>query len=154
MGKRLFVGSLPYSATEDELQQLFSQAGNVESVAVINDRDTGQSKGFGFVEMTNDEDADKAVEMFNGYAMGGRTIAVNEARPREERGGGGGGSRGGGGYGGGGSGGGYGGGGGGYSGGGGGYGGGGGSRGGGGGYGGGGSGGGGGSRGGSKRERY
>jgi RNA recognition motif-containing protein len=152
VGKRLFVGSLPYSATEDELQQLFSQAGSVESVAVINDRDTGQSKGFGFVEMTNDEDAEKAVEMFNGYAMGGRAIAVNEARPREERGGGR--SGGGGGYGGGGGG---------YSGGGGGYGGGGGSRGGGGGYGGGsgggggyggGSGGGGGGRSGGKRERY
>ncbi len=147
MGKRLFVGSLPYSTMDDDLQQLFAQAGTVDSAAVISDRDTGQSKGFGFVEMATDEEAQKAIDMFNGYEMNGRALAVNEARPREERGGGGGGFGGGGGArrsGGGGS---YGGGGGGsYGGGGGGYGGGGGgSRGGGGG---------GGSRGGQKRERY
>lgn len=157
MGKRLFVGSLPYSTMDEDLQQLFAQAGTVESAAVISDRDTGQSKGFGFVEMSTDEEAQKAVEMFNGYEMNGRALAVNEARPREERGGGGGGARRGGGGGGG-----YGGGGGGYSGGGGGYSGGGsggggyggGSGGGGGGYGGGGGGNRGGGRGGNKRERY
>ncbi len=158
MGKRLFVGSLPYSTMDDDLQQLFAQAGTVESAAVISDRDTGQSKGFGFVEMATDEEAQKAIDMFNGYEINGRALAVNEARPREERGGGGGGFGGGGRSGGGGSrgGGGYGGGGGSYGSGGGG----GGSYGsGGGGYGGGGgggrsSGGGGGSRGGQKRERY
>jgi len=155
VGKRLFVGSLPYSTMDDDLQQLFAQAGTVESAAVISDRDTGQSKGFGFVEMATDEEAQKAIDMFNGYEINGRALAVNEARPREERGGGGGGFGGGRGGGGGsrGGGGGYGGGGGSYGGGGGGS-----YGGGGGGYGGGGggrsSGGGGGSRGGQKRERY
>ena len=128
MGKRLFVGSLPYTTMDEDLNQLFAQAGTVDSAVVISDRDTGRSKGFGFVEMSTDEEAQKAISMFDGYDMNGRALAVNEARPREERGGGGGG---------------YGGGGGGSRGGGGGYGGGGGSRGGsGGGYGGGGSGGG------------
>ncbi|HVF84835.1 MAG TPA: RNA-binding protein, partial [Abditibacteriaceae bacterium] len=89
MGKRLFVGSLPYSTMDDDLQQLFAQAGTVESAAVISDRDTGQSKGFGFVEMATDEEAQKAIDMFNGYEINGRALAVNEARPREERGGGG-----------------------------------------------------------------
>ena len=157
MGKRLFVGSLPYSTTDGDLEQLFSQAGTVDSAAVISDRDTGRSKGFAFIEMSTDEEAQKAIEMFHGYDMNGRELAVNEARPREERGGGGGGYGGGGG-GRSGGGGGYGGGGGGRSGGGGGYGGGSG----GGGYGGGGSGGGGGygdggrggGRGGNRRERF
>ncbi|HEX8551835.1 MAG TPA: RNA-binding protein [Abditibacteriaceae bacterium] len=158
MGKRLFVGSLPYTTMDEDLNQLFAQAGTVDSAVVISDRDTGRSKGFGFVEMSTDEEAQKAISMFDGYDLSGRTLAVNEARPREERGGGGGGgygggggSRGGGGgYGGGGggsrggSGGGYGG-----SGGGGGYGGGG-----GGGYGGGGGGSRGGSGGGNRRDRY
>ena len=101
MGKRLFVGSLPYSTMDEDLQQLFAQAGAVESAVVISDRDSGQSKGFGFVEMATDEEAQKAIDMFNGYEINGRALAVNEARPREERGGGGGGGRGGGGYGGG-----------------------------------------------------
>ena len=143
MDKRLFVGSLPYNTTEDDLRQLFEQAGTVEDATIINDRDTGRSKGFGFVQMANDEDAAKAIEMFNNYEMSGRQLKVNEARPREERGGGGGGYGGGGGRGGGGG---YGGGGGGYGGGGGDYGGGGGGYGGGGGRGGG--------RGGNRRERY
>jgi RNA recognition motif-containing protein len=141
VGKRLFVGSLPYSTMDEDLQQLFAQAGTVESAVVINDRDTGQSKGFGFVEMATDAEAQKAIEMFNDYEMGGRALKVNEARPREERGGGGG-SRGGGGRSGGYGGGGYGGGGGGYD---------------SGGYGGGGYGGGGGrggGRGGNRRERF
>jgi RNA recognition motif-containing protein len=95
--KRLFVGSLPYNTTEDDLRQLFEQAGTVEDATIINDRDTGRSKGFGFVQMANDEDAAKAIEMFNNYEMSGRQLKVNEARPREERGGGGGGYGGGGG---------------------------------------------------------
>ena len=156
MGKRLFVGSLPYSTTDGDLEQMFSQAGTVDSAAVISDRDTGRSKGFAFVEMSTDEEAQKAIEMFHGYDMNGRALAVNEARPREERGSGGFGGGGGGGRSGGGGG--YGGGGGGRSGGGGGYGG----SGGGGGYGGGSSGGGGGygdggrggGRGGNRRERF
>jgi RNA recognition motif-containing protein len=102
MDSKLYVGNMPYTTTEDELRSLFGQAGNVTSVAVIKDRDTGQSKGFGFVEMANSADAQKAIGMFNGYRMGPRTLTVNIARPREERGGGGGfgggfGSRGGGG---------------------------------------------------------
>ena len=136
MGKKLYVGNLSYSVDSSELEQLFSQHGQVVSAQIINDRDTGRSKGFGFVEMANDAEADAAVAALNGQQHGGRALTVNEARPREDRGGGGGGG-GRGGYGGGGGG--YGGGGGGRSSGGGGYGGGGGrSGGGGGGYGGGG----------------
>jgi RNA recognition motif-containing protein len=100
MGKRIYVGNLSYQTTENDLTNLFEQVGQVESVNIITDRDTGRSKGFGFVEMGN-EDADKAIAQFNGAEMGGRAITVNEARPREERSGGGGG-RGRGGYGGGG----------------------------------------------------
>ena len=96
MDSKLYVGNMPYTTTEDELRTLFGQAGNVTSVAVIKDRDTGQSKGFGFVEMANGADAQKAIGMFNGYRMGDRTLTVNVARPREERGGGGGGFGGGG----------------------------------------------------------
>lgn len=140
MGNKLYVGNLAYGVRDDELQQAFAPFGTVTSAKVMMDRDTGRSKGFGFVEMGSDAEAQAAINGMNGQALEGRAIVVNEARPREERPGGfggGGGSRGG--YGGGGGGGGYGGGGGGSrSGGGGGYGGGGGSRSGGGGYGGGG----------------
>lgn len=110
MAKRIYVGGLPYSATEAELENLFSAQGSVNNVTIITDRYTGQAKGFGFVEMDDDGEAEKAINALNGTQMGGRTLTVNEAKPREDRprtGGGGG-------YGGGGSGGGYGGGGGGY----------------------------------------
>jgi RNA recognition motif-containing protein len=156
MGNKLYVGNLAYSVRDDDLQQAFAQFGTVSSAKVMMDRDTGRSKGFGFVEMGSDAEAQSAINGMNGQALDGRALVVNEARPREERpggfgggggrsGGGGFGGGGGGGYGGGGGGGsrsggggGYGGGGGGRSGGGGGYGGGGGGRsGGGGGYGGG-----------------
>lgn len=83
--KKLFVGSLPFSTKEDELKDLFSQAGKVETAVIINDRLTGRSKGFGFVEMSSDEEADKAVEMFNEFDLNGRNIIVNEARPQEDR---------------------------------------------------------------------
>jgi len=85
MAKKLFVGSLPYSVTDQQLAELFAQAGTVESATVINDRMTGRSKGFGFVEMSSDEEANKAVSELNGKEMDGRAIVVNEARPREER---------------------------------------------------------------------
>ncbi len=138
MGSKLYVGNLSYSVSSSDLEQIFSQYGTVQSAEVINDRDTGRSKGFGFVEMGSDEEAQAAIAGMNGQEHEGRALTVNEAKPREDRprgGGGGGGGRGG--YGGGGGGGGRGG-----------YGGGGGGRGGGGGgYGGGGSGGGGGGRG-------
>jgi RNA recognition motif-containing protein len=141
MGNKLYVGNLAYSIRDDDLQQAFAQFGTVASAKVMMDRDTGRSKGFGFVEMGSDAEAQSAINGMNGQALDGRALVVNEARPREERpggfGGGGGGRSGGcgggGGYGGGGGGrsgggGGYGGGGGGRSGGGGGYGGGGGGR--------------------------
>ena len=155
MGNKLYVGNLAYSVRDDSLQEAFAQFGSVTSAKVMMDRDTGRSKGFGFVEMGSDAEAQAAINGMNGQALEGRAIVVNEARPREDRPGGfGGRSGGGGGYGGGGGG--YGGGGGGRSGGGGGYGGGGGGRsGGGGGYGGGGrSGGGGGYGGGGGRSGY
>ena len=126
----IYVANLPYSTGDDELRSQFEAYGSVDSATVIKDRDTGRSRGFGFVEMGNDDEARKAIEELNGQEMGGRPLTVNEARPRGERSGGGGG---GGGYRGGGGGGGYGGGGGNRGGGGGGYGGGGGNRGGGGG---------------------
>jgi len=116
MAKRIYVGGLPYSATEQELENLFSGSGTVTSVSVITDKYTGQAKGFGFVEMSSDAEADAAINALNGTLLGGRTLTVNEAKPREERprsggggyGGGGGrrddrGGRGGGDYGGGGS---------------------------------------------------
>ncbi len=101
MAKKLYVGNLPYSTTSDDLQNEFSQAGTVSSAQVIMDKMTGRSKGFGFVEFASDEEADKAIEMFNGKEMDGRALTVNEARPLEPRaprsngggGGGGGGSR-------------------------------------------------------------
>ena len=94
MSKRIYVGNLSYKSTENDVASLFEQAGEVESVSIITDRDTGRSKGFGFVEMSN-EDADKAIAQFNGMELNGRALTVNEARPREERAGGGGGGRGG-----------------------------------------------------------
>jgi RNA recognition motif-containing protein len=95
VSKKLYVGNLPYSATETEIRALFEQVGEIAEVTVITDRETGRSKGFGFVEMTTDEDAQEAIKRFNGYSMGARPLTVNEARPREERSGGGGGGRGG-----------------------------------------------------------
>jgi hypothetical protein len=131
MGNKLYVGNLPYSVRDSDLEQAFSQFGSVTSAKVMMERDTGRSKGFGFVEMGSDEEAQAAINGMNGQPLGGRSVVVNEARPMESRprSGGYGGGGGGGGYGGGGGGGGYGGGGGGYGGGGsGGYGGGGGRR--------------------------
>jgi RNA recognition motif-containing protein len=111
MGTKLYVGNLPYSATSEELNQLFGTHGAVKSADVIMDRETGRSKGFGFVEMGSDAEAKAAIAALNGHQMGGRALTVNEAKPREDRGGfgGGGGGRGGfgGGRGGGGGGGGY-----------------------------------------------
>ena len=85
MGKKLYVGSLPYSVTDDQLRDHFSQAGTVESATIIMDRNSGRSKGFGFVEMSSDDEAVKAIEMFNGQDFDGRKIIVNEARPMRER---------------------------------------------------------------------
>lgn len=85
MAKKLYVGSLPYETTDDQLKEMFGKAGNVESAKIITDKFSGRSKGFGFVEMSSDEEAQKAIETFNGSKMGERTIIVNEARPMEER---------------------------------------------------------------------
>ena len=85
MAKRLFVGGLPYTATDDELKQFFAVIGDVTSATVITDRYSGQGKGFGFVEYADDKDADKAIKELSGKELGGRKIIVNEARPREER---------------------------------------------------------------------
>jgi cold-inducible RNA-binding protein len=94
---RLYVGNLNYRTSEDELASLFGEYGNVDSAVIISDRETGRSKGFGFIEFTNDEDALKAIDAMNGKDMEGRPLKVNEARPREDsRGGGGGGGGGGG----------------------------------------------------------
>ena len=96
---KLFVGGLPFSTTDDELQQLFAAYGTVASAVVVKDRDTGRSKGFGFVEFENDEEGKAAEKALNGSDLGGRSITVNEARPKEDRprrdfgGGGGGGNR-------------------------------------------------------------
>ena len=103
MGKKLYVGNLSYSTTNQDLEQLFGQYGQVTSAQIINDRDTGRSKGFGFVEMSSDDEAQAAIAALNGQQHLGRTLTVNEARPKEDRGGfGGGGGGGRGGYGGGG----------------------------------------------------
>src|SRR6267143_788530 len=91
MGRRLYVGNLPYSAGEAELQELFSKAGTVESVRVMRDAATGRARGFAFVEMSTDEEAQKAASEFNQFQMGGRSLTVNEARPKPEFSGGGGG---------------------------------------------------------------
>ena len=85
---RLYVGGLPYSTTEQDLISLFEQAGSVANASVITDRDTGRSKGFGFVEMSTDDDARRAIEHLNGTVLGNRTITVNEARERPARTGG------------------------------------------------------------------
>jgi RNA recognition motif-containing protein len=95
MGSKIYVGGLPYAATEQQLSDLFAQHGAVESARVITDKFTGQSRGFGFVEMTASEDAQKAIAALNGTQMDGRTLTVNEAKPMEPRSGGGGGGRGG-----------------------------------------------------------
>jgi RNA recognition motif-containing protein len=99
MGKKLYVGNLAYSVTDGELQQMFEPHGTVQSAQVIIDRDTGRSKGFGFVEMGSDEEAQAAITAMHGAELGGRTLTVNEARPKPDagRGGGGFGGRGGGG---------------------------------------------------------
>ena len=91
MGKKLYVGNLSYSVSSSDLEQLFAQFGSVQSAQVIQDRDTGRSKGFGFVEMSNDAEAQAAIAGLNEKQHEGRPLAVNEARPREDRGGGGGG---------------------------------------------------------------
>ena len=86
MATKLFIGSLPYSTTDDELEATFAPFGNVASAKVIFDRETGRSKGFGFVEMENDAEAKAAIEKLNGSDFGGRSLVVNEARPQEPRG--------------------------------------------------------------------
>src|SRR3989442_14492730 len=96
MGKKLYVGNLSYQVDSSELEQLFGQHGQVVSAQIINDRDTGRSKGFGFVEMGTDEEAQAAIAALNGQEHGGRALTVNEARPREDRPRGGGGGGGGG----------------------------------------------------------
>ena len=95
MGSKLYVGNLSYNTTSSELEQLFSQHGTVQSAEVIQDRDSGRSKGFGFVQMGSDEEAQAAIAALNGQQQDGRALTVNEAKPREDRGGGGGGGRGG-----------------------------------------------------------
>jgi RNA recognition motif-containing protein len=85
MAKKLYVGNLSYEATSEGLKELFSQAGNVESAVVITDKISGRSKGFGFVEMSTEDEAQKAIEMLNGKEFEGRALKVNEARPMEER---------------------------------------------------------------------
>lgn len=87
MDVKLYVGNLTYSTTEDELRTMFAQAGTVTSVALIKDRDTGQSKGFAFVEMSSQAEAQKGISLFHGKPLNGRDLTVNMARPREERGG-------------------------------------------------------------------
>jgi RNA recognition motif-containing protein len=100
MGRKLYVGNLPYTADSSTLEQLFGEFGTVQSAQVIMDRDTGRSKGFGFVEMGSDQEAQAAIQGLSGKQMEGRTLTVNEAKPREDRGGGGRGGYGGGGRGG------------------------------------------------------
>ena len=95
--KKIYVGNLSFGATEHDIRALFEAHGEVESVSIITDRDTGQSRGFGFVEMTDNSEADAAIAALNGADHDGRTLNVNEARPKADRGGGGGGGRGGGG---------------------------------------------------------
>ena len=91
MGKKLYVGNLPYTVTSSDLEQMFAPHGTVQSAEVINDRATGRSKGFGFVEMSSDAEAQAAITALNGQDQGGRPLTVNEAKPRESRGPGGGG---------------------------------------------------------------
>ncbi len=86
MGNRLYVGNLPYDTSEQDLQTLFAQAGSVETVTLVRDRDTGRARGFGFVEMANDQDAQNAISQFHDQQFGGRRLTVNEARPQAPRG--------------------------------------------------------------------
>jgi RNA recognition motif-containing protein len=95
MGRKLYVGNLTYETSTGDLEQLFGAHGTVQSAQIIMDRDTGRSKGFAFVEMGSDQEAQAAITALNGKDMGGRALTVNEAKPREDRGGGGGGGRGG-----------------------------------------------------------
>jgi cold-inducible RNA-binding protein len=95
MGNKIYVGNLPFSATSESLNELFAQFGTVDSAKIVMDRDTGRSKGFGFVEMSSGDEAAAAIEKLNGTDMGGRSLVVNEARPMEPRSGGFGGNRGG-----------------------------------------------------------
>ena len=88
MSTKLYVGNLSFQTTSQELQQLFGQAGTVQSASVMEDRDTGRSRGFAFVEMSSQEEATSAIDQFNGKEVGGRALKVNEAKPRENRGGG------------------------------------------------------------------
>jgi len=90
MGQKLFIGGLPFSTSTEELRELFNQVEGVDSVAVVTDRDTGQSRGFGFVEMATSQAADEAVRKFNGYALGGRTLRVEISKPSAPRSNGGG----------------------------------------------------------------
>ncbi len=99
MSTKLYVGNLSFNTSNEDLQELFGQAGTVETVNIVEDRDTGRSRGFGFIEMSSKEEANTAIEQLNGKEVDGRALTVNEARPREERSGGGG-NRGGGGRGG------------------------------------------------------
>ncbi|MFA5173017.1 MAG: RNA-binding protein [Candidatus Paceibacterota bacterium] len=85
MNKKLFIGGLPWKVTDKDLSDAFSEAGTVESASVVIDKMTGRSRGFGFVEMATEEDAQKAIEMWNGREMGGRNLVVNEAKPKVER---------------------------------------------------------------------
>ena len=87
MSMKLYVGNLSFQTSSDDLQQLFAQAGTVESASVVEDRDTGRSRGFGFVEMASNEEGQAAIQQFNGKEVNGRSLNVNEARPREDRGG-------------------------------------------------------------------
>ena len=90
MSNKLYVGNLAFQTTSQELKELFAQAGTVESASVVEDRDTGRSRGFAFVEMSTKEEATAAIDQFNGKEVGGRALKVNEAKPRENRSGGGG----------------------------------------------------------------
>jgi len=87
---KLYVGNLSFQTSSEDLQQLFAQAGTVESASVVEDRDTGRSRGFGFVEMSSEEEGESAISQFNGKEVSGRALNVNQAKPREDRGGGGG----------------------------------------------------------------
>jgi RNA recognition motif-containing protein len=89
MSTKLYVGNLAFRTTSQELQDLFAQAGTVQSASVVEDRDTGRSRGFAFVEMSTESEAETAIQQFNGKELGGRALKVNEAKPRENRGGGG-----------------------------------------------------------------